>query len=101
VRAVDLTTHADSNRMQVTLPSCAIPSRSTFFATATEESYSTYQLPGDGDLWPPCWADDNNLYAANGDGTAFTGSGSRFDMAVSRITGLPPHLCGTTVARGA
>jgi hypothetical protein len=38
------------------------------------------------------------VYAANGDGTAFTGGSSRFDMAVSRISGMPPSLTGTTVA---
>jgi len=74
------------------------PPQSTFFATVQEESYSTYQMPGDGDLWPSCWADDNNLYAANGDGTAFTSSIDRFDMAVSRISGMPPNLTGATIA---
>lgn len=78
---------------------------STFFATAQEEAYSTYQLPGDGDLWPSCWADDDNLYTANGDGLAFTPAAyqpfeyaDRFDMAVSRISGMPPDLSGTTIA---
>lgn len=74
------------------------PPESTFFATAAEEAYSTYQLPGDGDLWPSCWADDDNLYAANGDGTAFTSSTSRYDMAVSVISGMPTALSGKTVA---
>ena len=41
----------------------------SFFATAAEESYSTYELFGDGDLWPSCWAKDDQLYTANGDGT--------------------------------
>lgn len=77
---------------------------STFFATAAEESYSTYQLPGDGDLWPSCWAADGNLYAANGDGMAFNPKplpfhySDRYDMAVSRISGMPPHLKGKTIA---
>jgi len=48
--------------------SSASNSGSTFFATAAEESFSTYQLESDGDLWPSCWADDDNLYTANGDG---------------------------------
>ena len=74
------------------------PPQSTFFSTAAEEAYSTYQLSGDGDLWPTCWSDDGNLYGANGDGTAFTGDTTRFDMAVSRIAGTPPNLVGTTVA---
>lgn len=83
----------------------AISPQSTFFATAQEESYSTYQLPGDGDLWPACWADDDNLYTANGDGLAFAPAAyqpfeydDRFDMAVSRICGMPPNLSGTTIA---
>ena len=74
------------------------PSHSTFFSTATEESYSTYQLPADGDLWPSCWSNDDNLYAANGDGSAFTGASHRYDMAVSAISGMPPNLSGRTVA---
>ncbi len=76
----------------------ATPLQSDFFSTAAEEAYSTYQLPGDGDLWPSCWSDDGNLYAANGDGVAFTGGSNRFDMAVSMIAGMPPNLAGTTVA---
>jgi len=81
------------------------PSKSTFFSTAAEESYSTYQLPGDGDLWPSCWAADGNLYTANGDGMAFDpytrplDYNKRYDMAVSRISGMPPHLVGKTIAR--
>lgn len=72
---------------------------STFFATAQEEAYSTYQVPGNGDLWPSCWSDDNNIYAANGDGAAFTGGPANgFDMAVSRISGTLPNLTGTTLA---
>lgn len=72
--------------------------QSTFFSTAAEEAYSTYQFSGDGDLWPSCWADDDNLYTANGDGTAFSGGSERYDMAVSRISGMPPALQGTTLA---
>ena len=73
------------------------PPPSTFFSTASEESYSTYQMSaGNGDLWPSCWAADGNLYAANGDGTNF---GSAFNsMAVGRIAGMPPNLTGTFVA---
>lgn len=78
--------------------SAASKSDSTFFATAAEESFSTYQLHSDGDLWPSCWADDGNLYTANGDGTAFTHAASRYDMAVSAIHGMPPALTGHTIA---
>lgn len=74
------------------------PEQSTFFSTAAEEAYSTYQLPGDGDLWPSCWSDDDQLYTANGDGTAFDNVPTRYDMAVSRISGVPPALSGKTIA---
>lgn len=74
------------------------PVPSTFFATAKEEAYSTYQLPGDGDLWPSCWSNDDNMYTANGDGSAFSPDQDRSDMPVSRISGMLPNLTGTTLA---
>ena len=57
------------------LVSCAVvpanavtPTQSTFFSYADIEDCSTYNVAGsDGDLWPSAWADDGNLYAANGD----------------------------------
>jgi hypothetical protein len=87
----------------ISIQPTVIASQSTFFSTVAEEGYATYQMPGDGDLWPSCWADDGNLYTANGDGTAFNDIVShdvaaRYDMAVSRISGEPPSLTGTTVA---
>src|ERR1700753_860611 len=74
------------------------PPESKFFSTVGEERFSTYQMAGHGDLWPSCWAEDDHVYRANGDGTAFTGGTTVFDMAVSRISGMPPSLTGTTVA---
>jgi ferredoxin len=42
---------------------------------------------GNGDLWPSCWSDDDNLYAAWGDGSGF---GTLFaEIGVARITGNP------------
>lgn len=77
----------------------AAPQASTFFSTAAEEAYSTYPLFSDGDLWPSCWAKDDNLYTANGDGKAFTQTApDRYDMAVSVIKGMPPNLIGRTIA---
>ncbi|HTF66207.1 MAG TPA: hypothetical protein VK638_26335 [Edaphobacter sp.] len=73
------------------------PPQSTFFSTVGEESYSTYQMSsGNGDLWPSCWAEDNNLYAANGDGSGFSSSFAA--MRVSQITGMPPQLTGKSVS---
>jgi hypothetical protein len=74
------------------------PAPSAFFASGTEEPFSSYQMHGDGDLWPSCWADDDNLYTANGDGSAFTEMTARPDMQVSRISGMPPQLTGTPLA---
>jgi hypothetical protein len=76
------------------------PAETTFFSTAAEEAYSTLQIPdGDGDLWPSCWADDDNLYTASGDGSAFFKSNISHDMSVSRITGALTQLSGTSLAK--
>jgi hypothetical protein len=72
------------------------PEPSRYLGTFAEESYSTYQLPGNGDLWPSCWSNDDNLYAANGDGTGFSNTFAA--MRVARISGMPPNLTGTDVA---
>lgn len=63
------------------------PERSTFFSTVTVEDISSIDLASDGDLWAQCWSDDNNIYAANGDGSGFGGAWS--DVALNRITGSP------------
>ena len=76
-------------------PSVFAP-QSTFFSTAQEESYSTYTMAGNGDLWPSCWSNDGNLYTSNGDGTGFGSVNT--DLVVSRISGTPPNLSGTTLA---
>jgi len=102
VMSIGCSKRAVSRRPSVPVPSAATqrlaPAQSTFFSTAAEESYSTYQLAGDGDLWPSCWADDDNLYTANGDGKAFNGGSRLYDMAVSLVSGMPPNLSGRTLA---
>jgi hypothetical protein len=76
------------------------PPQTTFFSTAAEEAYSTLRISGgDGDLWPSCWADDDNLYTASGDGSAFFKSNTSHDMTVSKISGTPPQLTGTSLAK--
>lgn len=74
------------------------PPASNFFSTAAEEAYPTYQINGNGDLWPSCWADDGNLYAANGDGSNF--GATFYPMAVGSISGTPSdlNLAGTFIA---
>jgi hypothetical protein len=72
-----------------------VPPQSTFFSTSAEERFSTDQMPGNGDLWPTCWASDDNLYTANGDGKGFGGTYS--DLVVSRISGAVHALTGVTL----
>lgn len=79
--------------------SAQTPPETTSFSTSAEEAYSTAQIAGgDGDLWPSCWADDDNLYAASGDGTAFYKNNSWHDLNISKISGTPPQLTATTIA---
>jgi hypothetical protein len=76
------------------------PENSTAFSTAYIEESDTYNTASDGDLWASCWADDGNLYAANGDGKGFSLDGPFADIAVSKITGTPPNLTGETISSG-
>ncbi|MFI2510465.1 FG-GAP-like repeat-containing protein [Streptomyces sp. NPDC018972] len=49
-----------------------------------------------GDLWPNCWSDDDNVYAAYSDGTGF---GSDFsDIGVTKISGMPGGLTGSQLS---
>ncbi|MCW3842473.1 FG-GAP-like repeat-containing protein, partial [Micromonospora yasonensis] len=71
---------------------------SSFFSTVDIEQHATTQANGDGDLWANCWSDDDNVYAAHGDGKGF---GATFaDIGVNRISGVPGSLTGTTLALG-
>ncbi|ATB32768.1 DUF4185 domain-containing protein [Melittangium boletus] len=78
-----------------------VPPDSTFFSTVHIESADSLNTVSDGDLWPSCWADDGHLYSANGDGRGFTMVEPRpdpvYDIAVSRIQGMPGGLTGTTL----
>ncbi|GMA15331.1 hypothetical protein E5F05_00825 (plasmid) [Deinococcus metallilatus] len=74
------------------------PAASTWIGTAFVESAHSASSASDGDLWPSCWSDDGNLYAANGDGKGFGSTAS--DIVLSRVTGTPPNLSGTALASG-
>ncbi|MGW6200510.1 DUF4185 domain-containing protein [Kribbella sp. NPDC055110] len=71
----------------------------TAIGTAQVESKGT-PSKSDGDLWPSCWAGNDKLYAANGDGKGFSVDGDFADIAVSEITGTPGNLSGATISRG-
>ncbi len=61
---------------------------STFFATAFAEYSDSLDTESDGDLWPSCWADDDYLYSANGDGSGFSDD-LKADIVMNRIAGTP------------
>jgi hypothetical protein len=63
---------------------------STFFGTASVSYHADVSTASDGDLWPSAWADDGNLYTANGDGRGFSANGSSVDIVGNRVSGLPP-----------
>jgi len=74
---------------------------STFFSTTFVESAPTVLTDSDGDLWPSCWADDDNVYTANGDGRGFGEPIGFLDIALSRVSGTPEtDLTGDRVAHG-
>ncbi len=62
---------------------------STFFGTVfIEHAGSFAATTSDGDLWANCWADDNAVYATNGDGRGFSSEPFK-DIVVNRIDGTP------------
>jgi hypothetical protein len=76
-------------------------SNASFFANAWIEEGTSYKTFSDGDLWPSCWSDDDNLYAANGDGRGFNFfSVTYYDIVVNRISGTFPNLSGQALAWG-
>ena len=76
----------------------------TFFSTADIVYSSTLNIDAsDGDLWPTAWADDGNLYGANGDGLGFSTSQADFaDIVVNQISGTPESgITGVRLTGGA
>src|SRR4051794_3527363 len=75
-----------------------VAATSTAIGTAQVESKGT-PSPSDGDLWPSCWAGNDKLYAANGDGKGFSLDQDFADIAVSEIDGTPGNLSGATISK--
>ncbi len=73
---------------------------SSFFSSTDIGDTQTIVTHSNGDLWPSCWADDDNLYAANGDGKGFDLNGTRGDVVVNRISGTLDNLMGVALAKG-
>lgn len=88
--------------LAVTVPAAqaTTPPPSADLATVNEAATATVRVPGsNGDLWPSCWSNDDNLYTANGDGNNF--GSTRYDAAVGRLSGTPATgLTGTFLAGG-
>lgn len=73
---------------------------SSFCGIAHAEYFATIRTASGGDLWPSCWADDDQLYAVNGDGRGF-GTERPADVVVNRITGTPDTgISGSRLAAG-
>lgn len=49
------------------------------------------------DQWPLTWADDDNLYAAWGDGWGWRREGPKRSIGVTRISGVPPKMQGEDI----
>ncbi len=73
---------------------------SDWIGTAEIESAERYGSTADGDLWPSCWADDDNLYSAWGDGKGFDLDSDFVDIGVAKLTGPADDLQGENLAVG-
>lgn len=73
---------------------------SAWEGTLRMDPHERFGTDSDGDLWPSCWSDDGNLYAAWGDGKGFDLDGEFSDIGVARISGEPGDLAGVNLAQG-
>ncbi|MEU6090030.1 hypothetical protein ABZ865_25105 [Streptomyces sp. NPDC047085] len=102
--------HADADTATATatagatVTATANAPESSYFSTVDIAPGATIGAPaiGDnrehGDLWPSCWSNDDNVYAAYGDGLGFGDTWN--DVGVARISGDPGNLTGTQRAAG-
>lgn len=74
------------------------PPPSTWAGTLDVAATNSYRTQSDGDLWPSCWASDDAVYTAWGDGRGFDPNGEWVDMGTARITGDMDNLTGTNGA---
>lgn len=81
-------------------PTSTVAPLSDWIGTAQIESAPSVQTPSDGDLWPSCWAKNDTLYTANGDGRGFSADGAFSDIVMNKITGDVSNLKGTRLAAG-
>lgn len=78
------------------------PAPSTWIGTAEIGPVNETFTQADGDLWPSCWASNDNIYSAWGDGRGFDLDGQFHDVGTATITGSDPaELTGENTAVGA
>lgn len=108
VLALATTALAGSTGLAGAAPGAPVPAgsppASDYFSTVDIDNRATVGAPpvGDnenhGDLWPNCWAGDDNVYTAYGDGLGF--DDSYHDIGVAKISGMPGSLNGEQLAEG-
>jgi hypothetical protein len=89
--------------MPAPLPSQEIPYPHSPVIESIQWHWETYTTAAPGsDLWPVTWGEDDNLYAAWGDGGGFGGSDTdgRVAMGVARLEGGPEQWRGFNVNGG-
>ncbi len=77
----------------------SVPPPSSYVGTVEIDRGGTLTSNSTGDLWPSCWAANDNLYTANGDGRGFSLDIPANDIVLSEVTGGPTELAGQAVAR--
>lgn len=80
--------------------SVEMPPPSSYVGTARIERGGSIITESTGDLWPSCWAANNNLYTANGDGRGFSVDVPGTDIVMNEVRGDASNLTGKAVARG-
>src|SRR5690606_18291166 len=75
------------------------PPPSTYVGTASIEPSNSIVTNSTGDLWPSCWAANDNLYTANGDGRGFSVGVPASDIVMNEVKGGVSNLHGKAVAR--
>lgn len=75
------------------------PPPSTYIGTAEIEPSNSIITESTGDLWPSCWAENGNLYTANGDGRGFSVDVPASDIVMNEVRGDADNLTGEAIAR--
>ncbi|NNG36844.1 DUF4185 domain-containing protein [Nakamurella aerolata] len=75
-----------------------VPPPSDWIGTIDIPYRNSVVTKSEGDLWPNCWAADDAVYAAWGDGAGFAPANTFVDVGTARITGDVNNLSGSNTA---